>query len=425
MTTAILLIVFFGLLAFNVPIAVCLLVSSLVTLIQMGMPFAMIATNYYTASNKYLLLAIPFFILAGNIMEKAQISDKLIKFAQALVGHVRGGLAIVCVLVACFFAAISGSGPATVAALGMIIIPAMITAGYRRDQSSALMATAGAIGSIIPPSITFVLYGSITGVSVGTLFMAGIIPGLLVGFFLVLAMFFVARKSKIETLPKASAKERWAAFKEAIWALMMPVVILGGIYSGVFTPTEAAAVAAVYGLLVGFIIYRTLNMRLLYELCVVSIRQTAQIMFVVACASIFSWVINVLGLVTAGSNALISLAGGNTIIFLLMINVILLIAGCLIDGSSCFLIFTPILFPAAMAMGIDPVAFGVIMVVNIAIGQVTPPVGLNLYVACGLGNVTLKQISYAVIPFVVAAFIACLLVTYIPAISLFLPGLLS
>lgn len=425
MTTAILLIVFFGLLALNVPIAVCLLVSSLVTLIQMDMPFTMIATNYYTSSNKYLLLAIPFFILAGNIMEKAQISTKLISFARSLVGHVRGGLAIVCVLVSCFFAAISGSGPATVAALGMIIIPAMITAGYRRDQSSALMATAGAIGSIIPPSITFVLYGSITGVSVGALFMSGVIPGLLVGFFLVIAMFVIARKAKLATLPKAGGRERWEAFKDAIWALLMPVVILGGIYSGIFTPTEAAAVSAVYGLLVGFVIYRTLNLRLLYEICITSIRQTAQIMFVVACASIFSWVINVLGLVTAGSNALISLAGGSTIVFLLMINIILLIAGCLMDGSSCFLIFTPILFPAAMALGIDPVHFGVIMVVNIAIGQVTPPVGLNLYVACGLGNVSLKEISIAVVPFVIAAFVACLLVTYIPGISLLLPGLLS
>ena len=425
MGAAVLLTTFFVLVICNVPIAACLGISSFVTLWVSGMSMNMIAINYFTAGNKFVLLAIPFFILAGNIMEKAQISTKLISFAQSLVGHVRGGLAIVCVAVSCFFAAISGSGPATVAALGMIIIPAMIHSGYKPASASALMATGGAIGSIIPPSITFVLYGSITGVSIGKLFMAGVIPGLLVGLFLVIAMTIISRKVDLKKLPKASTKERLASFKDAIWGLLMPVIILGGIYGGIFTPTESAAVAAVYGLFVGVFIYRTVKVKELFSIFVDSSRTTAQVMFITANASLFAWVITIQGIAAATSDALISMAAGNVYVFLLIVNVILLIAGCLIDGTSCFFILTPILFPAAMRLGIDPIAFGVVMVVNVAIGQVTPPVGLNLYVACGLGNVSLKEISYSVIPFVGAAFLAALLVTYIPEISLFLPRLLS
>ena len=425
MSTLILIGGFFGLLALNVPVGLCLITSAIGTLLYEGMPFSMIATNYFTSCNKYLLLAIPFFIVAGNIMEKAQISTRLIDFFRSLVGHKKGGLAMVCVLVACFFAAISGSGPATVAALGAIVIPAMVSSGYTPAQSSALMATAGAIGSIIPPSITFVLYGSITGNSIGDLFMSGMVPGILVGAALIYAMKFSARNQELVELPRATRHERIEAFKEAIWALLMPVIILGGIYSGIFTPTEAAAVSAVYGLIVGVFVYRTVDLKTLYNICIDSIRSTGQIMFICACASIFSWVLNVLGLAHAATNGLVGLAGGNKFIFLFMVNVILIIAGCLLDGTSLFLIFTPILYPAAMALKIDPIAFGTVMVINVAIGQVTPPVGLNLYVACGIGNISLKEISKAVVPFVVAAFIVCLLVAYVPGIATFLPDLLA
>ncbi|MDY3281382.1 TRAP transporter large permease [Dysosmobacter sp.] len=425
MPTLILIGGFFLLLVLNVPIGLCLMLSAVATLLHEGMSLSMNATNYYAACNKYLLLAIPFFIIAGNIMEKAQISTRLIDFFKSLVGHKKGGLAMVCVIVSCFFAAISGSGPATVAALGAIVIPAMITSGYRKDQASALMATGGAIGSIIPPSITFVLYGSITGTSIGSLFMSGMVPGVLVGISLFYAMKFSARKQELTQLPKASGKEIWDSFKDAIWALMMPVIILGGIYTGVFTPTEAAAVSAVYGLFVGVVIYRTVNMKVLYHICIDSIRSTGQIMFICACAAVFSWALNVLGLAVAASNGLIAMAGGNKYIFLMVVNVILLIAGCLLDGSSVFLIFTSILFPAAMKLGIDPIHFGTVMVINVAIGQVTPPVGLNLYVACGIGKVSLKEISYAVIPFVLASFAVCLLVTYCPILATFLPNLLA
>ncbi len=340
-------------------------------------------------------------------------------------GHIRGGLAIVCVMVACFFAAISGSGPATVAALGMILIPAMTDVGYSPASSSALMATSGAIGVIIPPSISFVLYGSITGVSIGKLFMGGVIPGLIMGTTLVLAMMFVSRKLTLKTLPKETRKKQAVAFKDAVWALMMPVIILGGIYGGIFTPTEAAAVACVYGLLVGTFVYKTVRQKELYKIFIDSASQTAIVMFIVASSSIFGYMITVEGIAKAATDLLTTVSSGNSIIFLLIVNVILLIAGCFLDGNSSFYIFTPILYPVAMSLGIDPVAFGVMMVMNLAIGMVTPPVGVNLYVACGVGNVSIKEISKAVVPFVIASIITLLIVTYFPQTSTFLPNLMD
>ena len=334
-------------------------------------------------------------------------------------------MALVCVIVACFFAAISGSGPATVAALGMIIIPAMTKVGYEKASSTALMSTAGAIGIVIPPSITFVLYGSITGNSVGQLFAAGIVPGILMGVALVVAMQWVSRDWEIEVIPKASAKERVAGFKDAFWGLLMPVIILGGIYGGIFTPTEAAAVSALYGLLVGFFIYKSLTLKDLMPLLRDSVSQTAVVMFIVGTASLFSWVLTVTGVASAASNGLISLVGSNKLLFLLVVNIILLIAGCLIDANSAMYIILPILYPVATSLGIDPIHLGAVMVLNMAIGLVTPPVGVNLYTGCGIANISLKEISKAVLPFVVASLIVLILVTYVPVISTFLPGLMN
>ena len=332
---------------------------------------------------------------------------------------------MVCVIVSCFFAAISGSGPATVAALGMIIIPAMTRVGYDKASSAALMSTAGAIGIIIPPSITFVIYGSITGKSVGALFASGILPGLLMGFSLILAMQFVSRDRPLDLLPKASWPERWKNFKEAFWGLMMPVIILGGIYGGIFTPTEAAAVSAVYGLIVGLFIYRTLRWKDLLSLLRDSVSQTAVVMFIVGTASLFAWVLTVTGIAASASNALVEICGGNKYIFLLIVNVILLIAGCFIDANSAMYIIVPILYPVATSLGIDGVHLGCIMVMNLAIGLVTPPVGVNLYVGCGISNISLKQISKAVLPFVGASLLALLLTTYIPFFAMGIPSLLG
>ncbi|MFZ7131045.1 MAG: TRAP transporter large permease [Eubacteriales bacterium] len=424
MTALVLLISFLVLILSNVPIAITMAISSILALISMDIGFSMIPMNYFATSSKFVLLAIPFFILGGNVMQKAGISTKLINFAQSLVGHIKGGLAIVCVIVSIFFAAISGSAPATVAALGLIIIPAMVDVGYKNSTSSALMATSGAIGLIIPPSITFVLYGSIAGVSISRLFMAGIIPGILMGVFLIGAAMFVTRKAELKKLPKATAKERIESFKDAIWALLMPIIILGSIYGGISTPTEAAAIAAMYGILVGLFVYKSINLKDLYRILVDSVTQTAVVMFITATASLFAWVLTVEGIAAAASDALITLAGGNQIIFLMIVNIILLMAGFVIDGTSSFFIFTPILLPVAIELGYDPLAFGVVMVMNLAIGNATPPVGVCLYVACGIGNISLKEISREAVPFIVAAVIALLLVTYFPQISMLLPNLL-
>lgn len=423
MTSWILFGSFFTMLLLNVPIAYALGVSSITTLIVTGLPLSMVPSNLYASTSKFVLLAIPFFILGGNVMEKSGISRKLIEFSRSIVGHRRNGMAMVCVSVACFFAAISGSGPATVAALGLIIIPAMQKVGYRLGLSTALTSTAGAIGLIIPPSISFVNYGAITGTSVGLLFISGILPGLLMGTILVLTAAYLTRRDELILLPKASIKSRWIAFKDAFWGLMMPVIILGGIYGGVFTPTEAAAVSAVYGIFVGKYIYSSLTYKDLWGIFKDTASQTAVVMIIVGTASLFAWVLTVSGIAAVASAALLEISSGNKYIFLMVINVILLVAGCFLDGNSAFYIFTPILFPVAQKLGIHPVHLGCVMVMNLAIGLVTPPVGINLYVGCGIANVSLKEVSKAVLPFVLASVFALLLVTYVPIISLFLPSL--
>ena len=425
MTAAVLFLSFTILILLNVPIGVCLAGSALLAIVSMEMSIDILPNIFFASTSTFVLLAIPFFILGGNIMEKAGISEKLIAFAQTFVGHIKGGLGIVCVAVACFFAAISGSGPATVAALGGVIIPAMVKVGYRPATAAALMATAGGIGVIIPPSISFVIYGSVTGISIGKLFMAGIIPGLVMGLSLVLVTSLITRKAKLERLPKASAAERLRAFRDASWGILMPVIILGGIYGGVFTPTEAAAVAAVYGLFVGVVIYRSIRMEQLYEILVASVSQTAVVMFIVATANLFAWVITIEGIASAASDFLLETAGGSSVVFLLLVNIILLLAGCVIDGTSALYILSPIMMPVAVKLGYDPLVLGVVMVMNLAIGMVTPPVGINLYVACGISGVKFKDIIGAVWPFVIASFVTLLLVTYIPILSQFLPGIMK
>ena len=424
MVAAILFITFAILLLIGAPIAVCLGISSVAAMIAQGAgrPLETVMSSLpmivSASTSKFVLLAIPFFILAGNIMEKAGISEKLIKLAEACVGHIRGGLAIVCVIVACFFAAISGSGPATVAALGVIIVPAMIKSGYKPAFSAALMAAAGAIGVIIPPSITFVVYGSIADTSIGDLFIAGLLPGIIMGIGLMIVALVVGRKSDLKTLPKASKKERWAAFKDAFWGLMMPVIILGGIYGGIFTPTEAAAVSVVYGLFVGVFIYKKIRFKEFYAILMDTTSTTATVMFITMAASLFAYVLTRARLDVTISSALENATGGSVIIFFIIVNIILLIAGCFLDSTSALYIFTPLFVPVAEAVGIDLIHLGVVMIVNLAIGLFTPPVGVNLYVACGVGNVNLKQISKAVVSLILAALIVLLLVTYIPKISL-------
>ncbi|TQR21342.1 TRAP transporter large permease [Psychrobacillus vulpis] len=438
MTAIILFGLFIVLVLLRIPIAVSLAISSIVVLFTGSGIFGLelVADIMYTSVAKFTLLAIPFFVLAGVIMEQAGISKRLIDFAQALVGHRKSGIVFVTVLVAIFFAAISGSGPATVAAIGGILIPALVGNGYKKETAGALVASSGAIGIVIPPSIAFIVFAVVAGdqipVSIARLFIAGIIPGILLGIGFVLAAMFVRWRQEKKEGPlegfvqqkRATGKERWKAFVNALWGLMIPVIILGGIYGGFFTPTEAAVVAVFYGLLVGFFVYKELNIKSLFNILVASSVQTATVMFIVSAASVFAYIITTEQIATTLSDAMLGLSD-NKIIILLIVNIILLIAGMFIDAISAFYILVPILAPVMILLGVDPTVFGVFMTVNLAIGLFTPPVGLNLYVASGISKTSLGEISRGVVPFVISSVIILLLITYVPVISTFLPDLLN
>ncbi|MDR3048256.1 MAG: TRAP transporter large permease [Elusimicrobiota bacterium] len=422
--------VFFLLIFLNVPIAVALGLSSIVTLgfsaaFGIPLPLEMFPNLMYSGVGKFALLAIPYFIMAGLVMEYAGISKRLITFASAFVGHTKGGLIIVVVVVSCFFAAISGSGPATVAALGAILIPAMVSAGYNRGLSTALMSSSGAIGIIIPPSILYVVYASISDVSVAKIFAGGFLPGALLGAAFIIAAMICSRKDKITRQPKASARERWLAFKDAFWGLLTPVVILGGIYGGVFTPTESAGIAIIYALIVGIFIYKEINLKNVGKLFVDAAVMSAQVMFIVACATVFAWLLTTSHMATDAAQALLTISGNNKIILLIIINIIFLVAGCLLDANSACYILVPVLLPVCMKMGVDPVHFGVFMTVNLAIGLVTPPVGINLYVGASILKVPIMEVCKKVIPFVIAGIIALAFVTYVPQITMFTANLLT
>ncbi len=438
MTAIILFSVFILLVFLKAPIAVALAISSIVILVTGSGLFGLelVADIMYTSVAKFTLLAIPFFVLAGVIMEHAGISKRLIDFAQSLVGHKKSGIVFVTVMVAIFFAAISGSGPATVAAIGGILIPALIGNGFKKETAGGLVASSGAIGIVIPPSIAFIVFAVVAGdqlpISIARLFIAGIIPGILLGLGFVLAAMFVRWRQEKKEGPgegfvqqtKATGKERWKAFVNALWGLMIPLIILGGIYGGFFTPTEAAVVAVFYGLFVGFFVYKELTFKSLYKILVTSSVQTATVMFIVSAASVFAYIITTEQIARTISDAMLGISD-NAIIILLLVNVLLLIAGMFIDAISAFYILVPILAPVMIMLGVDPTVFGVFMTVNLAIGLFTPPVGLNLYVASGISKSSLGEISRGVLPFVVSSIIILMLITYVPWISTFLPDLLN
>ncbi|BDH62196.1 hypothetical protein MTP04_23260 [Lysinibacillus sp. PLM2] len=430
---------FLALIALRVPIAVSLAVSSVIVLfMNNGLDsFEVVTDIMYTSVAKFTLLAIPFFILAGVVMDHIGISKRLIDFAHTLVGHRKGGILLVTVIVAIFFAAISGSGPATVAAIGGILIPAMIKNGYRKETAGGLIASAGAIGIIIPPSIALIIFAIVAGdqipITINRLFMAGIVPGILVGIGLFIAGMYVRNRdmkrgifnsSEELNVQKSSGKERWEAFISAIPGLLMPVIILGGIYGGFFTPTEAAVVAAMYGLIIGIFILRKDYPKVLYKIFIESALQTAVVMIIVSAASVFAYIVTTEQIASTISDVVLGITD-NKYIILLLVNIILLIAGAFIDAISAYYIFVPILLPIMLQLNVDPTVFGVFMTINLAIGLFTPPVGLNLYVAASMSKTNIMQISRGVVPFIVASIIVLLIVTYVPVITTFLPDLLG
>ena len=413
---------FFLLLFLNFPIAAALGISSLLAILAFDLaPLQLVPQQLFSATDSWTLLAVPFFILAGNLLAKTAISERLVRLARVVVGRLTAGLAMVGVAVSIFFAGISGSGPADTAALGAILIPGMEKAGYDRRFAAALMAAGGGIGIIIPPSIALLIYGVVANASISRLFIAGIIPGIVVGISLFVVSYLICRKNP-DIRPEAagSLRELAGAVKDAFWGLMAPVIILGGIYGGIFTATEAATVAVVYGVIVGFFIHRDLSLRDLPGILVDTGVTSGVVMLLVCTASLFAWVLNTSGVAAAAAAGLMKLAGGK-VVGLLLINAVLLVAGCFMDAISIFYVFLPILLPVVNALGIDLVHFGVVMTVNMAIGQITPPVGVNLFVACGIARISMKEISRAVFPMVVAQTAALLIVSFWPGLSLWLP----
>ncbi len=421
--------ILFGLFAacllIGVPIAFSLGLASLGALLAGGNSLSVIASRLYSAADSFSLMAIPFFVLAGSIMERGNLSKRLIDFAMELVGPLKGGLGYVTVVTSMFFSAISGSGPATTAAIGSITIPAMTQNGYDKKFATALQATAGAMGPIIPPSIVFIQFGVATGTSIGALFMAGVVPGLLIGLALMVMVTIISNRHNYGgTNAKYSGRKIWTSFKSSILVLLMPVIILGGIYGGLFTPTEAAIVACFYGLLLACVVYHELSLKDLKDVFVSSCITTSMIMMVITCASLFGWILSSERVPERIASVVLDFTT-NKFTLLVAVNILLLIVGCLLDQGSATIILAPILTPIAVAVGIDPVHFGALMVANLCLGLVTPPVGVNLYVACGIAKLKIEDIVKPVLLLFGACLVAQVIITFIPDIVLFLPRLLE
>jgi C4-dicarboxylate transporter DctM subunit len=424
MTAVFLLTALFVLLIIGVPVAISLGLASMLTMLIFGdQTLLSNAQKFFHTMQVYPLLAVPFFVLAGAFMTTGGVARRMIDFANALVGHFRGGLAMAALLASAFFAAVSGSAPATVVAVGSVMIGGMVASGYTKSFAAGVVCNSGTLGILIPPSIVMVVYGAITETSIGRLFIAGVLPGILLTVVMMLTIFVIARKEGMPRQERVSGAEVFKAFRNALWGLMLVVIILGGIYAGVFTPTEAAAVAAVYAFLIAVFVYKDISLKHVPQVLVEASRITVMLMFIIANAFMFAFLLTTQQTPQLASTFLIDL-GLPVWGFLLLLNVLLLAAGNFMEPTSVVLILTPIVFPIATELGIDPIHLGVLMVVNMQIGLVTPPVGLNLFVTAGIAEMSLEDTIKASFPWLIVLLAVLMIITYIPWFSLVVPALM-
>ena len=412
---------FFLLMLIGVPIGLSIGLAALVVFMVSGIPLQMVPQTLLEGNNSFALVAVPFFVLAGDILARGGISERIVAFAEATLGRIRGGLSIVSVLASMFIAAISGSGAATTAAVGSALLPELKAKKYDVDFSAALIASAGTIGVVIPPSVPMVLYAVIAGESVAKLFMAGFIPGALMGAGLIAYAIWVANRRGYPAGEKLPGAEVGRRFVSALWGLMTPVIILGGIFTGIFTPSEAAAIAVDYTLLVAWLVYRSLDFRKFYELVVNAGVTSALIMFIIATAKLFGWGLAFYQIPEAIARTLMAVAGNNTFMIYLMINVIILLAGMFMETASALIILTPIFLPAILGIGGNLIHFGLLITVGLAIGMATPPVAIDIYVASAITGLSMEEVSKPILPMVLILVAVLFLCTYVPSVVLMLP----
>ena len=409
----------------GMPISIALGLTVLTFLFTMtAVPIEAVALILFTGIEKFEIMAIPFFILAGNFLTHGGVARRMIQFASSMVGHWYGGLGLAGVLACALFAAVSGSSPATVVAIGSILLPAMVKAGFPTRFGAGVITTSGALGILIPPSIVMVMYAVATNSSVGALFMAGVIPGLLLAGFLGFTTWYRARKHNYPRQPKADFATRMKALRESIWGLLLIVIVMGGIYTGLFTPTEAAAMSAVYAFVIAVFVYKDMSLKDVPRVLLNSASMSAMLLYIITNAVMFSFIMTNENIPQSLAEWMLSMGMG-PVAFLLAVNILLLAADNFMEPSSITLIFAPILFPMAMKLGIDPIHFGILMVVNMEVGMCHPPVGLNLYVASGITKMGITELTIAVWPWLLTMLIFLLLVTYWPGLSLWLPRLLG
>jgi C4-dicarboxylate transporter, DctM subunit len=424
MTTVLLFTMLFVFMLIGMPIAVALGLSSVLTIMFFGQgSVASFALKLLNTADHFTLLSIPFFILSGTFMTTGGVARRMVHFANACIGHFRGGLGMASVLACMLFAAVSGSSPATVVAVGSIVIAGMVKSGYSRDFAAGVICNAGTLGILIPPSIVMVVYAAATETSVGQLFMAGIVPGITLGVMMMVAIYVRARMLNLPTQPRASLKEVMVAGRESLWGLMLLFIILGGIYGGVFTPTEAAAVAAVYAFFVAIFVHRDISMKDVPKVLVESAKISVMLMFLIANAMLFAYVLTTERIPQEIAEHIIGM-GLSPWQFLIVVNLLLLVAGNFMEPTGIILILAPILVPIGVQLGIDPVHLGIIMVVNMEIGMVTPPVGLNLFVTSGITGMSIMEVVRAALPWLSILLVFLVIVTYMPSLSLWLPKLL-